>query len=312
MLKKILIPAALLIISIVAAFYLVENFDARVLKQITFYNGLIIFAIITLYSVSGLVYFAFIFNCFGHRLPLWKLYAVLSGSYSFNFAGPVKIGIPVRIYLLNELLRVPVAISIAAITVRQFADIVSLLLLSAVLAKAFLGGAYSNYLLLGLVIVVGAFVLLVRNPGLSSRIIRIPRLRSAVSKIQAAIGNLRPRQVAVIFLISMGRFFILGLGTFYISRILGSDAHFFALWGAEVTAVAVGVLSLMPMGIGTKDVSLGYFLIKAGVSKNISAGIVIVERTLNLVFTIIVGIVCANVIGLKYVTGGMKNENYKG
>jgi len=57
------------------------------------------------------------------------------------------------------------------------------------------------------------------------------------------------------------------------------------------------------MGIGAKDISLGVLLVKAGIDGSIVTAIVAIERSLNLGFSVVLGIVMANIIGFKHKIG---------
>jgi len=303
-LKRIILISTIIIFSILLGHYLLRHFDISVFTRISISDSVIVLLIIALYSLSGLFYFSYIFRCLGYHPPLGKLFVILTGSYSLNFAGPVKIGIPIRIYLLKEILKIPVIISTSTIAIRQLFDMISLSIIGLCTAPFFLPDLNTYHMATALVLFIISLFFFFRCSQIFARLFRrTTKVSAFFSNLHDNFSKLRLTHSIIIVLISLARFYVLAMGTFYIARALGDHSNYFLILGAEAVALFIGIISFMPMGIGAKDISLGVLLVKAGIDGSIVTAIVAIERSLNLGFSVVLGIVMANIIGFKHKIG---------
>ena len=60
----------------------------------------------------------------------------------------------------------------------------------------------------------------------------------------------------------------------------------------------IGIVSMLPMGIGAKDVSLTVLMVQIGVPHSVALAAALIDRTLWTFVPLVVGIVSANILGI--------------
>jgi uncharacterized membrane protein YbhN (UPF0104 family) len=77
----------------------------------------------------------------------------------------------------------------------------------------------------------------------------------------------------------------------YLGKALGADIAPTAIGHAVVISYLAGAVSLLPLGLGVRDITFAFLLQQAGASPDAAAGIVVVHRTLRTALPLLLGLV---------------------
>jgi uncharacterized protein (TIRG00374 family) len=83
---------------------------------------------------------------------------------------------------------------------------------------------------------------------------------------------------------------------------LGSSSSVLDLIFVQSISGIIGIMSLLPMGIGAKDASLTMLMMQLGVPREIALVGVLVDRSLWTLIPLVTGIISANVLGVSRLT----------
>ena len=213
-------------------------------------------------------------SAFGQRAAFVRLLIITTVATAANSIVPAPAGIPARIWLQKTWLGIPVSFSTAAIALEMLCGYGLLALFA--LAGSLLFGA--NMLATGvrylpIVLVIGAI-------GLLTAWLLREQLKSRVKQLAAA----RPIPLATLTVVFLN-VLVIALATlrlWLILRAVGSDAASIAeITAALCIARVAGVASMIPMGLGSRDVTLAGLLVLAGIPLPIAVLAAAVDRVLS-------------------------------
>jgi uncharacterized membrane protein YbhN (UPF0104 family) len=240
----------------------------------------------------------------GARVPFLGLSAVMLSSQAVNATNPLRMGFPMRVYLLKERYDVPVATASLLIPLEGFVAI-AVAVLAAVAAAPLqapaLGTARGAFLalgaLVGVAMAIGAGRLAARRP--EAILSRLPvRARRLAEPLLAAVSHVRPWALAsfaiCFLLVDLTVAAMLGVAL----RASGFEAPILFLLGVYCAAYLVGTLSLIPQGLGSRDAALGFLLHAGGATADQAASAVLIARVATTGLAFLVGILCAFCLGL--------------
>ena len=119
----ILIPSVLFVLAALYILSILPKIDFNILLDISLQTWLLVIFLFITVQVLNIWYFQLILTrmCTINSLP--KLFQVLFASYSLNYAGPLKLGMPVRVYLFKRILGVPYTAGIATVIATTGLDV---------------------------------------------------------------------------------------------------------------------------------------------------------------------------------------------
>lgn len=213
-------------------------------------------------------------SAFGQRAAFVRLLIITTVATAANSIIPAPAGIPARIWLQKTWLSIPVSFSTAAIALEMLCGYGLLALFA--LAGSLLFGA--NMLATGvrylpIILAIGAI-------GLLTAWLLREQLKSRVKQLAAA----RPIPLATLTVVFLN-VLVIALATlrlWLILRAVGSDAASIAeITAALCIARVAGVASMIPMGLGSRDVTLAGLLVLAGIPLPIAVLAAAVDRVLS-------------------------------
>lgn len=210
---------------------------------------------------------------FAQRASFFRLLIITTVATTTNSAVPVPAGIPLRIWLQKRWLGIPVSSSTAAVALEMLCGYGTLGLFA--LAGTFLFGPSIVALGFRYGIAVAVIFLLV--------VVTTWLLRNRIRARIGQLAGLRPALVPAIATIALN-LGIIGLATLRLWLILRALEHQ-ATPVVEITAALcisrlVGVASMIPMGLGSRDVTLTGLLVLASVPLPIAIIAAAVDRVL--------------------------------
>lgn len=244
----------------------------------------------------------------GYRVSAKKLYLIITTSLAANYTTPVKIGIPLRAYLYKKKLGIPLKHGTASLAVEVF---INVFIASAI---AFIGVSsfFTDYnlkffssLFFGLLLLV--FVVSALKPKRVNALLekaplpqKIKKLGDYSLKLRKGVGDVKKNHMILFSLITFSAYLTVAARLYLITQILGFQPVFLHILFAEYIAYMLGLLSLIPLGLGAKDVGLIVLLTQAGLPMEAAVSAALIQRILGTGTNLLMGTISASILGIKY------------
>jgi uncharacterized protein (TIRG00374 family) len=234
-----------------------------------------------------------------HSCRLSNLTFIHFSTMAAHYSTPAKIGFPLTVYLLKRFENIPYPHG-TAITFVELTASTGICGIIAFIGGIFYFGAQSSELFLILLVLVAAGVILI---GARQIFLKTKPSESRLGKFILDIGDAFSRVALkhLIFYICMLIFI-----QFFASFTLVLTCYFFqaelSIWQAVTagsTAFFIGAISMIPMGLGTRDASLLFYLKFFGISSSVGISIVAVQRLLSTGLSFVLGVIFSSFLGLK-------------
>ncbi len=286
--------------------YLLRDMDWTLVCQV----GLPYLVIILLLSVlSILVYDVLVYiliSASGHRTTFVQAYLVLTTSLSANYFTPIKVGIPLRIYLYKHFMDIPIDIGTALIAVETMVGILT----PAFIAVAGIALIFPS---VGLVIpmtvisilVFGMIIVLkVRVENLQLYLARFPflsfvaRFTRFFERVQWALRQLPITKIVQVVLLVVVMLGLHSIRLWLVLSILGFQVSPLALLAVLTISLTAGNLSMIPMGLGVRDASFTLLLTQLGIPSEIALAAAVIQRLFSPGWPLLLGLISANILGV--------------
>ena len=222
---------------------------------------------------------------------------ILWVSQTSNYLTMVKVGLPVRIVMLKKLLHVPYTVSISTKL------IVSWLMLITVAIAGITGSIFSSNLpekmkiniIIGSLVVLGFSLLM---PFIGSRFNLKKIEKEGISKkifnyfvdIYTSSKEVSIKSHLISFFGIVIRSIVIAYVSFLIINSISEEpVTLLTVWAIQAVNSIVALLSFVPMGLGTKDLSLVYLFNLAGLGKEEAVILAVYERLIWMVIPFILG-----------------------
>jgi len=296
------------VLSAAALVWAIRSFDLSAVSRIRWsYIPALLALSASAISVSALAAVA-ILRSLGHRAPIGQVGVIFLATLAANSASVAKLGIPLRIALFSRRLGIPLHAASAA----TFLEIAGPLLLSVVasLAGLVLFVDHLSGIVTGAVAACAAIALALWCPvRFADRVLAVllrarPRWREAiVASLERFQRLLRAASMGRILLViaMYGAVFALSaVRLFLISLALGETPSFLHVFLSARIAFVAGSLSMIPMGLGVRDASLGALLAISGISESAIPAILVIERVFSTGLPIVLGFVFSQILGVSW------------
>lgn len=248
----------------------------------------------------------------GHKCSLKKLYLILTLSLGANLATPIKIGVPLRAVLYQRLLNVPYSTGIAALTIEVFlCDFVGLIISFFGLLFIFRDTALSVSVFSAPLLVSFLLLFLFTKPRYYGKVInriwflkkRRERIIALISNTQSSLKKLKKFQLTSISLLFFMGYLINAIRIYFVLFALGFSLDISILLYIQAISFTLGSLSMLPMGLGIRDVSIISLLSYIGLPMNVAIPVALIERLLTSGISIILALVSALLLGVRKLRG---------
>ena len=230
------------------------------------------------------------------------LFLILMTSQSSSYLGPLKLGIPLRIYLFKRMMGASYATGVSATLLAQYIRVLSIVLICAlgVIAKYY---QYTWMLLVVLLLMglaVAAAVLCVRwLKRIEPRGKMLIRAKVFVMSMAEKARMVPPRQWIVAGAMALVMNAVMSLSSYCIITSCGGTISFVQILFIDAFAVFVGFVSFMPMGLGTRDATYLFFLTSIGMPRDTVCTVILIQRMIWSLAPIAVGIVSSLIIAAR-------------
>lgn len=312
--KRLLWVSALGLLSLAGGYYLVRNIDWAIVGSISYWLIGLLLVVSILYLLLYVFSVWMLLRGMGHPSHFGRLYLVVTSSMSTNYVTPVKAGIPIRLWLYKSLLGIPISSGSASLVVE------STLGLSVGVALSLLGvrsllppGNATIYLMALLVIIACACILpflcpksLIRFVGRLLPSKYVERIIDWTSRFLTSLRTVPKWTLIGVFLLYLVRLGVRAFCLYLVLLDMGASSSLFGLMVAQSISGLVGILSMLPTGIGAKDASLAMLIMQLGAPRDIALIAILIDRFLWTLVPLGLGIISANVLG---VSGLMRKES---
>ena len=286
-------------------YFFVSKFQWSVIPELSIVSLFLIFVLTVADTFCHVSLIRLQAKILHYRSSFFKTYLVLTSSLTANYITPVKIGIPIRIFLYKEILKIKSDDGISMVLVEMFLG----LLIPALISIAGLPMFFPGYgvipvfififFLLSLVIIlckIDEKAFLFTNKIFSLKILQrildlLFRSRSSLKKF--GFFNLFEIGTFDIFLL-----FLQAVRLQIVLSLFSIDLSFFETLTALVASVTLGNISLIPMGAGVRDVSFVLLLKQVGVPAETAIACAAVQRLFSPGWPLLLGLISSNYLCL--------------
>jgi uncharacterized protein (TIRG00374 family) len=289
------------------AYYVITEIDMSVLTELSMTTIFIVSLLTIGFLVAHVAGVQCILNGLGYSLPLKDIFLVMSSGGAATFVGDPKIGIPTRVFLFKTLLKVPVLTGSAAILIETVLWLYLIGLIMMVPLPMVWGGKYVIASLAALSFVGSITAVFLFFPNIQSwfpeafREGRLKKIQNFINDfIESIAGIKKVALLKAIINFAIG-WLINALSLYFILLGFGMGVNLFHLLYISVFAYLVGTFSMLPMGLGARDLSLTYLLTLLGVSEEIAALTALVQRVFRTFLPLLIGVISINILGGKQI-----------
>jgi glycosyltransferase 2 family protein len=292
----------LVVLLIMATGYFMDVTMADILST---FGQLSVQEIIWLVLFAGIVMFAdavmriYLLNNLGYRLPMNKVVLIHFASLSAHYATPAKIGFPVMAVLFKKFCQVKFTDTAMMI---MFGILISLGMsgILALVGSIFYFSQNLNNIIIalsvgGILTVIG--VLILRK--LSSRWIKLSRI---INSLQEAVKMLTTSVITAYSIMRLVSIVLQGTLFSLMVNFMGGSIGIFEATIATSTSYFLGAISMVPMGLGVSEATLGFFLSKLGLDQGVILSVLILQRVFSTVLGFIIGLISSAILGVKSIT----------
>jgi uncharacterized membrane protein YbhN (UPF0104 family) len=228
----------------------------------------------------------------------WRLFGIVTATATSNAAIPLPAGIPLRVWLQRRWLGIPYAASSVAAFIETVIGYGLLVLLAGVAALLWaprILHAVREHASVGMlcaIVVAG----LVAGIGLGYVYRRFKPKILAALKLRETFAIRRKPLCAAVIVASAG-ILLAYLRLIWLGHSLSVTTFDYGIvFAGLVISRLAGVASMMPMGLGARDLSLGYFLVLAGIPPDAAAAWTALDRIVMTLPYVAIGLISIPVL----------------
>ncbi|WP_100961723.1 lysylphosphatidylglycerol synthase transmembrane domain-containing protein [Bosea sp. FBZP-16] len=297
LMRKRLLWGAGLLVGAAALFYLLRHVDWRVLAALGPWPLLALCASTVLMIVLHAAGAAALLHGMRYPAKVGDVMTAMLAAGTVSLAGDPKLGVPARLAFYKMLAGIPVSVGAAQTTIES---LLWLFLMGAIMViPGPLAGDRALPLSLAAAAMLAAGVAAVAlGPPVLDRLWGVGRLfrasgpiRKFVLDLRSAMLGLRPGALALATFWLATTYVVDVASIWFLGRALGAEIAPSAIGHAVVISYLAGAVSLLPLGIGVRDVTFVLLLQQAGAPAEAAAAIALVHRTLRTALPLLLGLV---------------------
>jgi len=292
--SRIVIPSLLFLITVIYFSRLIPEIDLDTISLLTYQKWLLVLLLFFIVQLLNLWYFKLILTRMYPVNSFTKLFQILFASHSFNYAGPVKLGIPVRIFLFKQILGVPYSAGIATVMATTGLDVCIMITLVISLSTWIYVSPLLGFIL-GLAIIIGFTGLAALSHRWSFPLLERP---AWLARFLAEISNLSPFVTFCAMLLSATKLLLNSVAGWIVLAGLGAATGLAKFSLVYFSSHLAGLLSFIPMGLGVKDASVVELLGRMNTAPSISIAFIAIDRLIWSVIPLLIGLLAGWQLGI--------------
>jgi len=306
--KRYIVLLVVLSGGVLYLFYWSQDFDISVLRRLPPHIWLLGCSLSFVSLFVYLLAINILLRGMSFRTPLRLLFLILSAAGTTTTMSPVKVGIPVRIYLLKRRLSIPISTGVGAIAIETSFLLFWMMGIFLLPIPRLDGFGNIRIVLIVLVALFGVlYLLLLLRPRDLSRLFsrfafkgKGKRLIDFAVSFQEGLKQASKKALIVVFGLFLLRFIIDAFFLYFVLLGFGHRVNPLYLLYSKNVAYVVGTLSMIPTGLGSSDLTFMFFLSKLGIPKQVMLSCVLVDRLLYTLLPFLIGLVSANILGVQF------------
>lgn len=288
-------------------YYIVTKIDLSILSELSISTIIIISLLTILFIIAHVNGVRYILDGLGHSIPLKDIFLVMSSGGAATFVGDPKIGIPTRVFLFRTILKIPVSTGTASIVIETVLWLYLIALIMIAPVQTIWGAKYYIASLAALLFVVMTTLTFRFFPHIKKWLPkaykegRLVKTQTFINDFLESLALIKKTALLKASASFACGWFINALSLYFITKGFGVSINVFQLLYVSVFAYLVGTFSMLPMGLGARDLSLTFLLTQLGASGDIAALTAIVQRVFRTFLPLAIGVVSINILGGKQI-----------
>ncbi|CAN2040296.1 Lysylphosphatidylglycerol synthetase family protein [Candidatus Magnetomoraceae bacterium gMMP-15] len=290
-------------------FLLKKNNTWELLTQIEPLLLIILTGIAVIYIIESALSTKILLHGMGFNIPFMKLYNILTVSMFANYTTPTKIGTPIRIFFYKKFLKIPVPAGSASIALEFGTGIGIAGVISFIgvihLFKDIMPDMKMLFIIL--LILMPIMLILIKfiiipfclQKTFANRLIK--RIVNFLFLFKESIIKTSKTAILLFGLLLLIRIFIRVITVYIILLNFNYELSLPAILYAQTISGLIGIFSMLPMGLGAKDLSLFALLLHIGVPANVGTLIVAIDRAMWTLVPLVLGIISGCKLGFNWI-----------
>ena len=292
--SRIVIPSLLFLITVLYFSRLIPEIDLDTISLLTYQKWLLVLLLFFIVQLLNLWYFKLILTRMYPINSFTKLFQILFASHSFNYAGPVKLGMPVRIFLFKQILGVPYSAGIATVMATTGLDVCVMITMVISLSTWIYVSPLLGFIL-ALIIIIGFTGLAAMSHKWAFTRLQRPEW---LARFLAEIRNLSPFVTFCAILLSATKLLLNAMAGWIVLAGLGAATGLAKFSLVYFSSHLAGLLSFMPMGLGVKDASVVELLGRMNTAPTIRVAFIAIDRLVWSVIPLLIGLLAGWRLGI--------------
>jgi len=295
-LRRAILWLTTIAVAATAFFYLSQKADWTSLLDLSPAQILLVclstVALLSLYAMGA----AALLSGLGYSAGATRVLLAMLASSTISLGGDPKLGVPSRLLFYKLFADIPFSVGTAQTTVESLMWLAMMGIL--IIIPGPLTDGYALPLLLtaaGLVTL--GIVTVVAGPNLLDRLWiigpifrRMDRIRRFTFDVRSSILAIRPTSLLLASVWFGATYVVDILTVWFLAGFLGASLPLAGIGHALVISYLVGAASLLPLGLGIRDVTFVLLLQQAGLTSEQASAIALVHRTARTVLPLVLGL----------------------
>ncbi len=297
---RIGVTAVVAIVLVVAGFVIFRRLSFSFLSNLSARSLMYIVPLFLVYQIGGILAHRLLLRDMGHRVGVVRLTVGLFTSYSSNLTGAGGAGTPMRARGISGL-PVSAGTTVAALLYSvEFG--ISVLIALAGLNNLIPEATFRNiaWVVVAAVFIVALSVAFHVSRRKETRLPRFGRrLRDFFADVRDGLRKTSAGTLAAVVGLALAKRVILACASYLILNEIGSSLGFKGIIFLQSAAILVGFVSMVPLGLGTKDLATFLLYMRLGLPPEVAMAMAVLERAIWSLVPFCVGLVCAILPGTR-------------
>ena len=277
------------VVLVVAGFVIFRRMSFSFLGSLSVRSVAYVVPLFLIYQAGGILAHALLLRDMGHRVGVVRLTVGLFASYSSNLTGAAGTGAPVRALSgsgatsaesLLYSVEFGLSLVIALVGLNYFVP-----------ETTFRNVAWAVVAAVFIVAFSVAFHVSRRNEVRLPRIGR--RLSDFFADVRDGMRKTTASTLAAVVGLALAKRVVLACMSYLILNEMGSPLGFKGVVFLQSAAILIGFVSMVPLGLGTKDIATFLLYMRLGLPPEVAMAIAVVERAIWTLVPFCLGLVCA-------------------
>lgn len=304
-------------IGILLLYHLMKPFDLSIIRNLTVMNTAYIIILSIIPIIPYILGLRVLFFGIGYKPAIKPLYLILTSSLAMDYTNPMKLGFPLRAYLYKKVLNIPLSVGTASIGIEIFNQIFLLSIVS-IFGIMDIFSEYGIKIPLAVIMT----LLLLTCPIIFFKPMKLKKytekfpFKNVTNKFlevgtrcQKGIRKADKKSMLLFSFLLFVTQVLHGIRLFVILAILGIEINPVHCVYIHFISTLIATISMIPMGLGTRDASIVLLLMKLGVPNEIAISVALIERVVITGTSFILGSISASVLGIRLFTESPENSD---